>query len=186
VILFSIYIAMWAKKLFDACFLDAAFQHLILQFTSRHVPHRSSYKILCVIAGVTVVNAALNIQHRLVLSLHPLFVRFLCIQFSILFLYFALSSPLFISHFFMYTNLTCWGFVLLNSNVLTSRNTPRHVGEVIFKYSIYPSFISGLCHPAKPPPPLPPVPHEEVCRWPGCRSTAIIAQANVVAAPYNR
>ena len=26
---------MWAKKLFDSCFLDAAFQHLILQFTSR-------------------------------------------------------------------------------------------------------------------------------------------------------
>jgi hypothetical protein len=75
----------------------------------RHVPHRSSYKILCVtIAEVTVVNAALNIQHRLVLSLHPLFVRLLCIQVFILFLYFTLSFLLFTSHFFVYADFTSW------------------------------------------------------------------------------
>jgi len=36
--------------------------------------------------------------------------------------------------------------------MLTPRNTTQHVGEVIFKYSIYHSFISGLFYPAIPPP----------------------------------
>ena len=66
--------------------------------------------------------------------------------------------------------------------MLTPRITPQHVLEVIFKYSIYASSISGLCYPAEPPPPSP-LPHEEVCRWPGWRPTAICAKANSVAAP---
>jgi hypothetical protein len=151
VILFLIYIVMWTKKLFDSCFLCAAFQNLTLHVTSRHVPHWSSYKILCVIAGVAIVNVALNVQHRLVLSLHP--VLFIFSVFGSLFYFFILLLPF----FYLFPTSSCirnWpaGFVLLNSNMLTARNTQQHVGEVIFKYSIYSSFISGLCYPAIPPP----------------------------------
>jgi hypothetical protein len=122
----------------------------------RHVPHRSSYKILCVtIAGVTVVNAALNIQHRLVFSLHPLFVRMLCIQVFILFLYFALFTFCYLLPSSSCMRISPPGFVLLNSNMLTLRTTPQHVGQVIFKFSIYLAFISRLCHPAEAPSPYP-------------------------------
>jgi hypothetical protein len=70
----------------------------------------------------------------------------------------------------------------LNYNVLTSRPTPQHVGQVIFKCSIYPAFISGLFCSAVTPIPLPPPPHEEVCCWLGWRPTAISTKANAMAA----
>jgi hypothetical protein len=125
-------------------------QHLTLQATSRPSP---VFLQNSVIAGLTVVNAALNIQTRLVLSLHSFYVRLLCSKFSILFLYFALSFLLFISNFFMYKDLTCW-FRSLKFLTRLPRGLRRNMSEKLFlNIRFIPRLFLDCVTLQNPPPP---------------------------------
>ena len=94
------------------------------------------------------MTTAVSVQHRLFLSLLPPFVYLLCVVPSSLSLFCSFHSS------FYFPCLHVHGFephilFTLNSNVLTSRPTPQHVGRVIFKSSIYAAFISVLFYSAE-------------------------------------